>query len=827
MLEFAEVLLPLAIPGTFTYRVPEELSRKIETGIRVVVPFGRSKLYTGLVISRHQNEPSGYQAKNILYPLDDYPVVNSIQLEFWKWLAEYYMCNLGEVLQAALPSAFRLASETRVYLNPVFDGDLSVLNDREYNIVEALNNHESLSITDLSKLADVQKIFPLIRNLIDKQIILVEEEIKEIYRPRTESYVKLSKDFQNEEALKKLMDDLQKRAFKQLEILMVFLQQTDLSTNPERIVKKSELLSVARASSEQMNALIKKGVFEIIEKKVSRLESSETFPELSEVNLTPPQEQAYQEILNLFENKDVVLLHGVTSSGKTEIYVKFIQEVIESGKQVLFLLPEIALTAQIIGRMRRYFGDKVGVYHSRYNQMERVEIWNRVLQHDAEGKSENFQIILGARSALFLPFTNLGLVIVDEEHDTSYKQYSPSPRYHARDAAIVLASLHGAKVILGSATPSLESYSNAVSGKFGLVNLTERYGGLELPEIIICDLRVETRKKTLRSHFSSILLEHIQKALERKEQIILFQNRRGFSLRLECGSCHWMPSCKYCDVTLVYHKSNNHLRCHYCGYTSSLPQECPECRHTGLLMKGFGTEKVEDNLRLIFPDAVIERMDLDTTRSKYAHQKIISDFENRKIDILVGTQMITKGLDFDNVSVVGILNADNLISYPDFRSAERSFQLMAQVSGRAGRKFKRGKVIIQTYRPNNEIIQYVLHNRYDLMYRHQMAERKKFHYPPYYRLIQIQLQHKNEQTVSKAAEILASMLRQSFNQSVVGPEFPIVSKIQGIFLKNILLKLKKTTQISIQKQQIREIIHKFELMPEGKTVRVVVDVDPM
>jgi primosomal protein N' (replication factor Y) (superfamily II helicase) len=826
---FAEVLLPLPVAGTFTYRIPYELNGEIETGKRVVVQFGKKKIYTGLVSTIHENVPSGYVPKYVLSILDTSPVVNNLQFRFWEWIASYYMCYHGEVMNAALPSALKLASETRIVQHPAFNGDVSQLNEKEYLIAEAIDIQKTLTITQVSRIVEFQKVIPLIKNLIEKKVVLVEEELKERYKPKTETFVRLSQEYQNEEQLKSLFDSLEKRAYKQLELIMTFLQLTGRLAGDKAEVKRTTLLEAAGVSPGVLNALEEKGVLESYSKVASRLETFDASAPVTSIQLTPKQQEAFDQVdFNLNKNK-VTLLHGITSSGKTEIYIKLIDEVISKGKQVLFLLPEIALTTQIINRMRKYFGDRVGVYHSKYSMFERVEIWNRVVAHGLQaGQTDSkYQIVLGARSALFLPFSNLGLIIVDEEHDTSYKQYAPAPRYSARDAAIVLAQMHGAATLLGSATPSVETYYNAKSGKYAYVELTERYGGMELPEILIADLRIEVRRKTMKSHFSSLLTGQIEAALAKKEQVILFQNRRGFSLRVECDTCNWMPECKNCDVTLIYHKHNNQLKCHYCGYSTPVPGRCPDCGHAGLLMKGFGTEKVEDELSLIFPKASIMRMDLDTTRSKTAYQKIISDFEERRIDILVGTQMVTKGLDFDNVSVVGILNADNLISYPDFRSFERSFQLMAQVSGRAGRKFKRGKVIIQTYRPKHEVIQYVLANDYHMMAASQLAERRKFKYPPFYRMIELQVQHKDEAVVSSAAAELADLLKEKLGNRILGPEFPIVSRIKNFYLKNILIKLERNENTQRLKEEVEKRIAAFETAGRHKAARIIVDVDPV
>jgi primosomal protein N' (replication factor Y) len=826
---FADVLLPLPVAGAFTYRVPYEMNKDVSTGKRVVVQFGKSKIYTGVVQGVHEKVPQNYVPKYILSVLDNSPVVNNLQLKFWQWMSGYYMCHTGEVMNTALPSALKLASETRIVQHPDFNGKTDHLNEKEYLIAEAIDLQQSLTINEVSRIVEFKKVFPLIKNLIEKKVVLVEEELKDRYQPKKETYVRFTDEYRHDEKLQQLFDDLEKRAFKQLELVMTYIRMSEVHSKTHTEVKRPDLLKMSNAGAGTLDALVKKGVFEVIEKNTSRLASFDAQSNPGSIALTESQARALDEIRKGFNRTNVTLLHGVTSSGKTEIYIKLIQETIEQNKQVLFLLPEIALTTQIINRLRKFFGDKVGVYHSKYSEFERVEIWNNVIKSGEESQltAKNYQVIIGARSALFLPFSNLGLVIVDEEHDTSYKQYAPAPRYNARDAAIVQAMMHKAKTLLGSATPSIETYFNALAGKYTLVELSQRYGGVQMPEILAADLKHETRRKMMKSHFSSLLIKNMEAALTSGEQVILFQNRRGFSLRLECDTCNWLPVCKNCDVTLIYHKFNNRLRCHYCGYSERVPERCPECGSTGIKMKGFGTEKIEDDLAIIFPKQKIQRMDLDTTRSKNAYRNIITDFEERRIDILVGTQMVTKGLDFDNVSVVGILNADNLISFPDFRSFERSFQLMAQVSGRAGRNKKRGKVIIQTYNPHHAVIRYVMENDYMAMYVSQMQERKLFRYPPYYRLIELQLQHKDPNIVNQAADELANSLKRILGKRVLGPEYPIVSRIKNVYLKNILVKLERTEKLEEMKKQIAAAIDLFTTQSQYKAARVVVDVDPV
>jgi primosomal protein N' (replication factor Y) (superfamily II helicase) len=696
---FADVLLPLPV-STYTYSIPESLVGKAVEGGRVVVQFGKKKIYAALVIEIHDRKPMDHEAKEILSVLDEAPIIFPIQLTFWNWIASYYLCFPGEVMNAALPSAFKLASESKVAMNPDYDFQQQTLNEKELLLIEALHNRSSIEISEIAKIIGQMKVIPLLKTMLDKGIILMEEDLPERYKPRKESFVRLTVDYSDEERFRNLFELLERKARKQLDILMSFLALSKFGSGEMLEVNRNRLLKSVKATPSALDGLVKKGVFEIYEKEISRIQAGGSVVDVSSIELMEFQQKAFEEIQEAFVEKDVVLLHGVTSSGKTELYIKLIRKALDEGKQVLYLLPEIALTTQTISRLKKYFGDRVGVYHSRFNENERVEIWNKVLTHQSHSNNgTSFDIIIGARSAVFLPFSNLGLVIVDEEHDASFKQYEPAPRYNGRDVALYLAHLQGAKTLLGSATPSIESYYNCKEGKYALVEMTERYLNMEMPEIEVVNLREELRWKRMKSHCTSVLVKQLEDALAKGEQSIIFQNRRGFSLRLECESCGWMPTCRNCDVTLVYHKQNNQLRCHYCGYTTFIPDKCPECKGNALKMKGFGTEKVEEELGILFPDARIARMDLDTTHTRHSHQKIINDLENGKIDILVGTQMVTKGLDFENVSTVSILNADNILGFPDFRSGERSFQMMAQVSGRSGRKNKRGKVIIQTYNP--------------------------------------------------------------------------------------------------------------------------------
>ena len=822
---FAELIFPIPVEGSFTYRIPLELNELVQVGMRVVVQFGKKKVYTALVRSIHEIPPTTYASKYVLAVLDEKPIVNEKQFVFWEWMADYYMCTLGEVMNAALPGALKLASESKVVLSPEFDGDYKNLNEKEYLIVEALEIQKVLSISDVENISELKKVFPLIKTLIEKKVILLEEELKEKYIPKIETYVQLADDYQSDEALKTLFDQLEKRAYKQLEILIAYLNLSSEENDNFPEIKKSILINRVENGASAYAALEKKGVFVSVMRKESRLQTKDAFDEVSNIELSEVQAKALEEIKTIFTEKEQCLLHGITGSGKTEIYIKLIADTIAQGKQVLYLLPEIALTAQIINRLSKYFGKRVGVYHSRYNQNEQVEIWNKVLDKE-DYQSDAYDIILSARSGIFLPYSNLGLIVVDEEHDTSYKQQDPAPRYHARDAALVLAHRHGAKALMGTATPSVESYYNARRGKYGLVNLLSRFGESKLPEVLVADIKVETRRKMMRSHFSSFLLKHIETALENNEQVILFQNRRGFSPRLECEVCNWIPECVNCDISLVYHKQHNRLKCHICGYSTAVPTKCGSCGSSDVKMRGFGTEKVEEDLAIILPKAKIKRMDLDTTRSKYAYEQIFKDFEERNIDILIGTQMVTKGLDFDNVGIVGVLNADNMLNYPDFRAFERSFQMMVQVSGRAGRKNKTGKVIIQTYSPYHSVIRYVINNDYQEMYASQILERRNFHYPPFYRLIKFSLKHKDFHLLNNAAQEFTALLRKEFGNAVLGPEYPMVSRVRGLFLKDSLLKLPKDKSNAQMKVAVKKCIKQFRKLGIYNSARLIIDVDP-
>ncbi|MCF8318893.1 MAG: primosomal protein N' [Sphingobacteriaceae bacterium] len=811
---FVNVVLPLAISKAYTYRVPQNLVNNIAIGKRVVVQFGRNRVYTAIIFSISDKAPVGYEAKYILDVLDEFPIVTAQQLALWEWMSAYYLCTLGEVMQAALPSALKLASETKVTLNIDADYDKSTLTDKEFLLLDALEIQPVLTIAEIVKILDQKTVFPILRALFDKGMITISEELTEKYRAKTKTYVQLN-SFYADAANRRALFDLLERAPKQVDVLQAYLQLAKTQNE----IAKSDLLEASDASAATLQALVAKEVFILVEQEVSRLSGVEADLD-AEFTLSTPQQEALNQLKTNLQEKEVCLVHGVTASGKTEIYIRLIEEYLAKGKQVLYLLPEIGLTTQVIQRLQKIFGTKIGVYHSKFNDNERAEIWQKVLNGD-------YQVVLGARSAVFLPFNNLGLVVVDEEHENSFKQFDPAPRYHARDSAIFLASLFKAKVVLGSATPSFESYYNAKIGKYGLITLSERYGGVQLPDIQVVSIPDETKRKTMQSHFTSVLLSEIKGALARKEQIILFQNRRGYAPVLLCATCGYTPKCINCEVSLTYHKSSGKLHCHYCGYRQDTVPLCPACGSTKIEHKGFGTEKVEDELSLIFPEARIARMDVDATRTKYGFQQLISDFEDKKIDILVGTQMVAKGLDFANVSTIGILNADSMLNFPDFRAFERSFQLLAQVSGRAGRRDIRGKVIVQAHDIHNRVLQQVIDNDYEGLFQTELIERRNYKYPPLYRLISLCIKHKDPVKLNQIAEYVAALLRQQFGDRVLGPEAPFVNRIRNYYLQDILLKVEKEG-LSAQKVKIalQQILQGFEQEVLSKGCIIQVDVDP-
>ena len=749
--QFADIILPLAVRGRFTYRIPDNIAENVRSGVMVTVQFGSRRLYSGIVCRVHNESPNIKNIRPVIKVLDRTSLINESQLKLWLWMSEYYLCSEGEVMKAAIPSEL------------------------------SLNN----------------------------------------FKPRLETFIKFPRKF-SEDELNEILDKL-KKAPRQQEILSAYIRLTRYSTGTEILpVSKSILLSESHASAGILDVLIDKGILMQGSQTVSRIPETDSFNEPVK-QLSEAQLLAFESIKSQFREKDIVLLHGVTSSGKTEIYIHLIDEQLKKGKQVLYMLPEIALTTQIILRLKRHFGAVTGVYHSRFSDPEKVEIWKRVAENDP---LNSYRLILGVRSSLFLPFSNLGLIIVDEEHDGSYKQHDPAPRYHARDSAIMLAAMHKAKTILGSASPSVESYNNSINGKYGLTELKERYGLIKLPSIVLANTREAYRKKLMVSHFTPELLQAMDIALGKEEQIILFQNRRGFSPYIECPECGWIPKCIQCAVNLTYHKGIGKLVCHYCGYTTGMPSKCDNCHSTGMVTRGFGTEKIEDDIKIIFPAVRVARMDQDTTRNKNSFNKLIRAFEERRIDILIGTQMISKGLDFENLTVVGILNADNLLNYPDFRAHERSFQLMEQVSGRAGRRQKQGKVVIQTSDPSNKIIRLVLRHDYITMFKIQSEERMTFNYPPFCRMVKISIKHKDRTQLNYYSDILGRDLKEIFGKRVLGPESPVISQVQLWYIKTILLKIEREKPPAKAKQLIIEAIDRLEKEKGASALKIAIDVDP-
>ncbi|MFN8276348.1 MAG: primosomal protein N' [Chitinophagales bacterium] len=809
---YVDVLLPLALPQAYTYAVPFDLVEFVRVGQRVIVQFGKQKFYTAIVQRIHHQKPA-VEPKLIESLADEEAIVTSHQLAFWKWMAAYYMCTEGEVLNAALPAGLKLSSETQIVWNDGYEGDYEGLSDDEFMIVQALRAQRQITVPQVQDLLHKRNVYPLLKTLFNLGMAYSAEELITRYKPRLETFVRLNDTYRNEANMEALFDELQ-RAKKQVELLLAFIQ---LGKNA-RFIKKSELLKISGADASVLKRLVEKGVFTEYKAEVSRLgviqgEEIETPP------LSEEQQQAITAISNLHESGKVVLLHGVTASGKTQVYMELMAKAIASGKQVLYMLPEIALTAQIINRLRKHFGDNIGIYHSKFNQYERVEIWNKV-------RAGAYKLVVAARSGVFLPYADLGLIIIDEEHDASYKQYDPAPRYHARDSAIVLASQFGARVILGSATPSLESFYNAEKGKYGLVTMTRRYGEVLLPEFLVEDVKRERKKMAMHGVFTETLTIHIREALQKKEQAILFINRRGFSQYQQCRTCGYTYKCKRCDVSLTYHKFQDRLLCHYCGYQEKTAPACKSCGTIDLDIVGSGTEKIEEEIAQLFPEARVGRLDLDTTRSKDGHQQVIASFENREIDILVGTQMVTKGLDFDHVSLVGIINADQALFFPGFRAHERAFQLMTQVGGRAGRRNTRGTVVVQTANPEHAVIRQVIQHDFDSFYKTEMNERHRFAYPPFTRMIQITLKHREVQQVEKAALYLANHLKGLKLFEVLGPSKPMISKLNNIYLRELLLKTNGGAGLPEIKIKIQQFIDQLRAERELRSVVVAVNVDP-
>ncbi|MTI22914.1 primosomal protein N' [Fulvivirga sp. RKSG066] len=820
---FADVVLPVPIPRMFTYRVPVELNETIEIGSRVIVQFGSRKILTGVIGNIHETPPAKYEAKYILELLDEEPVMHEEQINLMQWIADYYMCTIGEVLNVALPSGLKLSSESRVQLHPHFDyyESEATFSDQEEVVIESLQKNESLTYTEIGKLLNIKTVYSLIKSLVYKEAIIIFEEVKEKYKPKKEKRIRLTQAIaENKTLLESTFEQVANQP-KQEEVLLYYLQHVPVYNSPELneqgLIKNQ--FNSAGLSASSIKTLVKNNILEEFEVIISRFDNFKK--ELKEVTLSEKQQQVKESIHEIFSEKTTALLHGITGSGKTEIYISLIKEALESGNQVLYLLPEIALTTQIVVRLRKIFGDKMGVYHSKFSDNERVEVWKGVL-------SGRYQFVIGVRSSVFLPFDNLGLIIVDEEHESSYKQYDPAPRYNAKDVAQVIAKKQHAKVLLGSATPSIESYHLAQSGKYGLVELNERYGAGELPKFEIADMLKERAKKTVKGEFSSVLINAIDQTLEQKEQVIIFQNRRGYSPFISCEQCGWIPKCNNCAVSLTYHQYKSEIRCHYCGYKEPMPSACEACGSTALKTMGFGTEKLEEELSLLFPQAKIQRMDLDTTRRKHSYENIISDFESGHIDILVGTQMVSKGLDFDKVNLVGIVDIDRMLHFPDFRSFERTFYLSTQVSGRAGRRDKKGLVVIQTKNKDQAILHDIVNYRYKAFFTKEIQEREAHDYPPFVRLIKVTIKSKDPQITQTAAYKLGNLLKEQLGASrILGPEEPVISKIRNEYLREIWVKLERA---KIDLNKAKDIIETLSLEVSNykdlKGTRIVFDVDP-
>ena len=821
---FADLILPIPVPRLFTYRVPRDMAEVLKIGARVIVPFGKNngRVFTAIVARLHNSPPTGYQARYITEVLDEYPLVTGYQLELFRWMAEYYMCCVGDVMNIALPSGLKISSQSKVQVNPDFDYP-ELLTEFEDILLTELKKQPALSYDELARLAGEGTSVPaLIKSLVGKKAIIVFEEVREKYIPKMVRKVRLHRTYEEKEQLLVLLNRLEKLP-KQQEVVMRYLSHVPVQMNPKLNQKGLDKIILNQddtVSQSSLTTLIKNAVFETFEIIQPRFSDNDPGPRV-EIKLTESQREASQQIMVQFERQNIVLLHGITGSGKTEVYIDLIQRALGSGSQVLYLLPEIALTTQIVVRLQRVFGDKMGIYHSKFSDNERVEVWKGVV-------SGQYQFVVGVRSSVFLPFDNLGLIIVDEEHETSYKQHDPAPRYHARDVAIMLAHWQQAKVLLGSATPSLETYYQAKQGRYGLVELFKRFGDATLPNILLVDTKVEKRQKTMKNEFSSALLQALEMNMARKEQSILFQNRRGYSPYMQCEDCDWTAECPNCAVSLTYHQRDAELRCHYCGHKEEVPRICPTCGSTKVRTIGFGTEKLEDQLQIIFPSSKIVRMDLDTTRAKNAYQQIIQEFEVGDVDVLVGTQMITKGLDFDNVSLVGIFDADRLIHFPDFRATERSFQMMTQVSGRAGRRAGRqGTVLIQTNNPQQTILQKIIENDYKGLFEEEIQERQNFNYPPFSRLIKLTVRHADKATSQQAADRLAAELTDALGSSrILGPEQPLVERIRNLFLFDIMVKIERDkVNVKAVKAYIQDRINDILTDKGLRQISIVIDVD--
>ncbi|MCH5239283.1 MAG: primosomal protein N' [Muribaculaceae bacterium] len=823
---YVDVILPLPLYSSFTYSVPEEIEGEIQTGSRVLVQFGKKKYYTGIVEALHSNEPKGYEVKPVVALLDPEPILRYPQLKFWKWISDYYLCSPGEVYKAAVPTGLKPESETRISLNPDYEADEKhslKLTEQQALVIMTLQEHLRMRVDELEGETGLKNVAKVIMPMLDAGILEIDERVAERYRPKKITVVSLNFERNNEQKLHESFDAV-KRSQLQEKALLSYLDLSGwLNLNSKlRMVSKQQLLETAKVSPAVIKGMVDKGILKIEKKTVNRFDSlSEIQEEIDLPVLSEPQQRAFQEIDRGFRENSIQLLHGVTGSGKTEIYTHLMAKAMEAGNQVLFLVPEISLTTQLSDRLRKIFGHRLLVYHSKFSDSERVDIWRRLLT------SNEPLVVVGARSSIFLPFARLGLVVVDEEHEASFKQYDPAPRYNARDAALMLARMHGAKSLLGSATPAVETYFKAIEGKYGLVKLPERYEGSVLPDVEILDMKELRKKKEASGIISTPLRDRIIRTLQNKRQVILFQNRRGFAPVVICEQCGWTPKCANCDVSMVYHKNLGMLRCHYCGYSTLLPSLCPACGLNGLKIFGYGTERIAEEVKEAFPDNNIARMDLDTTRNKDAYQNIIEDFAHHDTEILIGTQMVSKGLDFGDVATVGVLNADTLLNFPDFRSNERAFNMLEQVAGRAGRRREKGMVLIQTLNPKHEILKHVRNHDYEGYYSNEIMERRKYAYPPFTKIINIYIRNKNPQMCDKAAVDFTLALRKVFGDRVLGPEKPYVSRIASYYIQSIMLKMESGVSMKKVKEILRQVYAGIAQNIEMKSSVVHYDVDPV
>lgn len=819
--QFAEVILPLPLYSFFTYFVPEEFRESITVGTRVLVQFGRKKFYTGLVGGFRDEAPGNFEVKPIMALLDEAPIIRYPQLKLWQWISDYYLCSQGDVYKAAIPTGLKPESETWISLNSDYEEPEGIkLTPKEKLVIQFMEGEKRIKLNELEEKLKIKKSSTIITKMLDKGILEIAESVSSRYRPKTETCVRLTIPREDTEALHRIMDAVS-RAKQQERALMAYLDLSGWMNRSKKIaeVTRDILIETSGVSTAVVSALRDKGIFELYKVAINRF----NHPGDATVNLSPlseVQKKALDDIRESWREKNVVLLRGVTGSGKTEIYTHIIKGVLDRGDQALYLVPEISLTTQLTDRLRAVFGNRLLVYHSRFTDNERVDLWKKILTTNEP------YVIIGARSAVFLPFGRLGMVIVDEEHDSSYKQYDPAPRYNARDTAIVLAHMHGAKTLLGSATPAIETYYKAVTGKYGLVEIESRYDDSPLPKVEIVDMRKQKRERMNRGVFSSNLLEATKESLEKGKQVILFQNRRGFAPVVICNSCGWTPKCQNCDVSLVYHKHTDSLHCHYCGYVMKQPAVCPACGENTIGVYGFGTERIEEEVRETLPEAKISRMDLDTTRNKDAYHDIISDFSAHETDILIGTQMVTKGLDFGKVKTVGVLNADTMLNFPDFRSNEKGFNMLEQVAGRAGRRKETGRVVIQTVSPESKILDYVKRHDYKAYFEAEITEREALNYPPFSKIIMLYIKNKDEAIAASAAELYASALRDIFGLRVLGPDKPFVSRIATYYLQQIMLKIEAGASMPKVKTILRKIYESLARDPRIKSSVIYYDVDP-